>query len=571
MTQAPPLRLGDLLVSRGIITQDQLAITLREQRETQQPLGEMLVKLGFVTSEKIRDTLAFNIGTDTVDLKGVVPFPEALALVPKNLAARCNAFPVVLNEDTNVLTVALSDTHDVVAIDLLRRHLGNENKLVFKLASKTEIIDAINRCYGHELTIDGILKELEGGGIDYAGLTASGENYAHPIVRLVNTLLADAVLRESSDIHFEPEGPMLRIRYRIDGVLRTIRVLHITFWAALLTRLKVLAGMDIAEMRAPQDGRISLQIAGRTVDFRCASQPTVHGENYVLRILDKKQALVSIDYLGLPPNRLKLLKLMLERPEGILLVTGPTGSGKTTTLYSLLGYMNDEGVNIMTLEDPVEYVLPMVRQTQVGEATKIDFASGIRSLMRQDPDIILVGEIRDESTAEMAFRAAMTGHMVLSTLHTNSAIRAIPRLKDIGIKPDVMAGNIIGIIAQRLIRKLCICAENDTPSEKELALFHSISIGVEWVKRPKGCPRCSHTGYKGRMSIMEVLRCDKDIDELIGIGSSTTKIEQAAIDAGYEPMAIDGIRRVAEGLTTVEEVGRVVDLTDWLMKLGKNI
>jgi len=568
MTRAAPVRLGDLLVSRGLVTQDQLDITLREQRIAQLPLGEMLVKLGFATAEKIRDALASNMGADTVDLKGVVPLPEALALIPKNLAVRCSAFPVALDEDSKVLTVALSDTHDVVAIDLLRRQVGTQAKLAFRLGSKNEIIDAINRCYGHELTIDGILKELEGGGIDYAGLTASGENYAHPVVRLVNTLLADAVLREVSDIHFEPEGPMLRIRYRIDGVLRTIRVLHISFWAALLTRLKVLAGMDIAEMRAPQDGRISLQVAGRGVDFRCAVQPTVHGENYVLRILDKKQALVSIDNLGLPPARLSLLKLMLERPEGILLVTGPTGSGKTTTLYSLLGHLNDEGVNIMTLEDPVEYPLTLVRQTQVGEAAKIDFASGIRSLMRQDPDIILVGEIRDESTAEMAFRAAMTGHMVFSTLHTNSAIRSFPRLKDIGIKPDVMAGNIIGIIAQRLVRKLCICAETDVPSDREKAIFDSISLQVDQVKRAKGCPRCSYTGYKGRMSIMEVLRCDAAIDELVGAGASVPKIEHAARDAGFEPIAIDGIRRVGEGITTLDEVGRVIDLTDWLVKVG---
>ena len=571
MTAAAPvtLRLGDELVTAGLISPDQLEIALREQRTTREPLGDLLVRLGFVSAEQIREALAVQSGQQSVDLKGVVPIPQAIDLIPKTLALRCHAFPVAFDEETQTLTVALADVHDVVAIDALRRHVGARAQLKFVLASKVEIIDAINRCYGHELTIDGILRELEGGGVDLAGLAAAGESYAHPVVRLVNTLLADAVLREASDIHFEPEGPMLRIRYRIDGVLRTVRTLHASFWPALLTRLKVLSDMDIAESRAPQDGRISVPLAGRTVDFRCASQPTVHGENFVLRILDKKRALVAIDALGLPPQRLALLKLMLQRPEGILLVTGPTGSGKTTTLYSILGYLNEEGVNIMTLEDPVEYPLPLVRQTQVGEAAKITFSSGIRSLMRQDPDIILVGEIRDEETAELAFRAAMTGHVVFSTLHTNSALRSIPRLIDLGIRPDVMAGNVIGIIAQRLVRKLCTCATPAAPDVKEQALFGMLGIDSASVRRPAGCVRCAGTGYRGRMAIMEIVRCDSAFDELLAAGASLAALEKSARAAGFEPMAIDGIRRVAEGMTTLEEVGRVVDLTEWLVKLGE--
>jgi len=263
------------------------------------------------------------------------------------------------------------------------------------------------------------------------------------------------VKREVSDIHFEPEANFLRIRYRIDGMLRQIRALHKSYWPAMTVRIKVLSGMNIAEMRAPQDGRIGLTVSGRQVDFRVACQPTIHGENIVLRVLDRQKGIVPLEDLGLADEHLQRLKLMIARPEGIILVTGPTGSGKTTTLYSVLNHINTEGIHIMTLEDPVEYPMALVRQTSVAETSKLDFANGIRSMMRQDPDVILVGEIRDADTAEMAFRAAMTGHQVYSTLHTNSAVGTIPRLLDIGVLPDIMAGNIIGIVAQRLVRKLC--------------------------------------------------------------------------------------------------------------------
>ncbi len=272
----------------------------------------------------------------------------------------------------------------------------------------------------------------------------------------MDALLTDAVKRDASDIHFEPELSFLRIRYRVDGILRQIRALHKSYWAAMAVRLKVIAGMNIAETRAPQDGRITLNISGRQIDFRVAAQPTIHGENIVLRILDRQKSIVPLDNIGLDETQLDQLKLMIARPEGIILVTGPTGSGKTTTLYSMLNHINEEGVNIMTLEDPVEYPMAMIRQTSVAEAAKLDFANGIRSMMRQDPDVILVGEIRDGDTAEMAFRAAMTGHQVYSTLHTNSAIGSIPRLLDIGVLPDIMAGNIIGVVAQRLVRRLCV-------------------------------------------------------------------------------------------------------------------
>ena len=413
------------------------------------------------------------------------------------------------------------------------------------------------------MSIDGILQELETGTIDMASLIQEAEGYSHPVVRLIDSLLADATLRGASDIHFEPEPQFLRIRYRIDGVLRQVRSLHMRYWSAMVVRLKVMARMNIAETRAPQDGRISLSISGRPVDFRSAVQPTIHGENFVLRILDRKRGIVPITGLGLSETQLTLLQLMLSRPEGILLVTGPTGSGKTTTLYSILGHLNSEGVNIMTLEDPVEYPMPVIRQTSLSDAVKMDFAEGIRSMMRQDPDIILVGEGRDKDTAEMAFRAAMTGHQVFSTLHTNSAIRSIPRLVDLGIQPDVLAGNVIGIVAQRLVRTLCqACKAPDSPSPIEAQLLGLTRGESARVYRPVGCPACESQGYKGRMSILELLKFDADLDELVTRRASLKTMSEHLRQHGFVTMAEDGMRRVREGLTTVEEVGRVVDLTE---------
>src|SRR5260370_23503959 len=292
-----------------------------------------------------------------------------------------------------------------------------------------------------------------------------------PVVRLTSALIADGGERAASDIHVEPEQNFLRIRYRIDGGLRQIRSLHKTYWPAMAVRVKVMAKMNIAETRAPQDGRISATMSGRVVDFRVASLPTTHGENIVLRILDRERGMVPLDKLGLEESQLELLKLMIARPEGIILVTGSTGSGKTTTLYSIMNHINSDGINIMTLEDPVEYPMTLIRQTSVSEAAKLDFASGIRALMRQDPDAILVGEIRDNDTAEMAFRAAMTGHQVYSTLHTNSSVGAFPRLLDIGIVPDILAGNLIGLLAPRLVRRLCrTCRQSYDPDARERRL-----------------------------------------------------------------------------------------------------
>ena len=411
--------------------------------------------------------------------------------------------------------------------------------------------------------MDGFLRELEPGEIDYGSLqTTAGEEYTQPVVRLVGALLMDAVKRGASDIHFEPEHAFLRIRYRIDGVLQQIRSLHKTYWPGIAVRLKVISGMDIAETRAPQDGHLGITLCGRTIDFRVASHPTIHGENIVLRVLDREKSIIPLDRMGLRPEVLEQLKMMMSRPEGILIVTGPTGSGKTTTLYSLLSFLNTEAVNIMTLEDPVEYPVTMMRQTSVAEVNKVDFANGIRSIMRQDPDIILIGEIRDHDTAEMAFRAAMTGHQVFSTLHTNSALGTFPRLLDIGISPDILSGNIIGVIAQRLIRVLCShCKEAYDPSEEECHVLGLGPDGTHKIYHDVGCKHCNFSGYKGRMAIMELLRIDLDLDSLVARRSHLDELREAALAKGFTPLAEDGIRRILEGYTSLDEVSRVVDLT----------
>jgi len=555
--------LGQILVSKGVISDDQLRIALQEQGKTHQPLGRLLVRLGFLSEATIRDVLSENLGQESVDLATIIIDPLALTLIPKDVARRYQLLPLSVEQAGRVLTLAVSDPDNIIALDQVRALLKDEYRLITQLASESDILRAIDQYYGFELSIDGILHEIEPGEMEYQTLQSGVNEFSQPVVRLIDALLTEAVQRGVSDIHFEPESSFLRIRYRIDGVLRQVRSLHKSFWPAMVVRLKVMSNMNIAETRAPQDGRISLRLSGRPIDFRVASHPTTHGENLVLRILDRQKGIVPLDQIGLDDAALNMLKMIISKPEGIVLVTGPTGSGKTTTLYSVLNHVNTESVNIMTLEDPVEYPLPQIRQTSVNEAAKMDFASGIRSMLRQDPDIILVGEIRDQPTAEMAFSAAMTGHQVYSTLHTNSAIGAISRLLDIGILPDIMAGNIIGIIAQRLVRVLCNeCKYPYSPDAPERQLLGIAAHQDITLYRAAGCEICHHQGYKGRLAIMELLKLDYDLDDLISHRASAREIRDTALAKGFRPLAMDGIRRILEGTTSLAEISRVVDLTD---------
>jgi len=555
--------IGQILISQGILTEDQLRIALLEQLKSRQPVGKLLVQLGFVSEATLRDALSEKLGLQSVDLSQIVVDPSAIRIVPRDFAKRHNLFPVALDRERRRLILAISDTNNIVALDQVRAQLRGELEIEVRLAGESEIARAIEQFYGHELSIDGILHEIETGEIDYQSLQASGDEYSQPVVRLISALLADAVERGASDIHFEPEQNFLRIRYRIDGVLRQIRSLHKTYWPAMAVRIKVMSKMNIAETRAPQDGRISLSLTGRQVDFRVASQITTHGENIVLRILDRQKGIVPLDQLGLQPDQLAMLKRMIARPEGIILVTGPTGSGKTTTLYSILNHINHDGVNIMTLEDPVEYPMTLIRQTSVNEAAKLDFGNGIRSLMRQDPDVILVGEIRDEDTAQMAFRAAMTGHQVYSTLHSNSAIGAVPRLVDIGLSTEVMAGSIIGVVAQRLVRRLCRhCRQPYEANPAECRLLGHKDGKPPTLFRAVGCDHCDYQGYRGRIAIMELLKVDGEIDELMAHRATARELLKAAVAKGFKTLADDGVRRVLDGSTALDELMRVVDLTD---------
>jgi type II secretory ATPase GspE/PulE/Tfp pilus assembly ATPase PilB-like protein len=560
--QRKKLRLGELLVQQGLITKDQLAIVLAEQRNSNVPIGRLLVRLGFVTETAIRDIMARTVGQESIDLAQVLADPEALSLVPEEFARRNHLLPIAYDPTDHVLTIATTEIFNVVALDQLRAMLGPQVELKTQLAAEAQLGDYIDQFYGHELSVDGILTEIETGEIDYDSLQAGGDEYTQPMVRLVNAILVDAVKRGASDIHFEPEYAFLRIRYRIDGVLETVRSLHKTYMPGITVRLKVVSEMNIAETRAPQDGRLSLTLNGRPVDFRVSTQPTIYGENIVLRVLDREKSIVNLDRMNLSKETMSKLDVMLSRPEGILVVTGPTGSGKTTTLYSLLAQVNDETVNIMTLEDPVEYPLTLMRQTSVNEVARMDFANGIRSIMRQDPDIILVGEVRDKETAEMAFRAAMTGHQVFTTLHTNSALGAFPRLLDIGIQPEIMAGNIIGIIAQRLVRMLCShCKEAYAPSQAERLLLGAAADSVSFLYRPVGCKSCGNKGYRGRTPIMELLVMDGDIDELVARRATAKELRAEAVSKGFRSLAEEGITRALDGITSIAEVARTVDLT----------
>ena len=556
--------IGEVLVAKGVVSEDQMRIALTEQKHRDETLGRILVRLGFATEGVIRDMLAGVLGYESVDLSKVLIDSDIVKRVPREVARRYRVLALTLDAPGRQLAVATTDPFNVVAMDQVRALFDPGVEIRAVLAGEVEIDKAIERFYGHELSVDGILSEIETGEIDARTLEAGGDEYGQPVVRLVNALLSDAVRRGASDIHFEPAHEFLRIRYRIDGVLRQIRSLHRDHWAAIAVRLKVMASMNIAERRIPQDGRISLSVSGRDIDFRVSSLPTIHGENIVLRVLDRHKGVVALDRLGLADDALAGLRLMMARPEGIILVTGPTGSGKSTTLYSMLSHLDTESVNIMTLEDPVEYPMGRVRQTSANEAARLTFASGVRSLLRQDPDIILIGEIRDAETAEMAFRAAMTGHQVYSTLHANSAAGAVARLVETGVSTGVMAGNIIGIMGQRLVRRLCTrCREAYEPArlERRILGFDTDSEPPP-VYRPRGCDSCEHQGYRGRLALLELLRFDAELDELVARGASTVDISKAAAVRGFRPLADDGIRRVLEGTTSLDEVSRVVDLTN---------
>jgi len=554
--------LGQQLLSRKIITQDQLNIALKEQKKTSQLLGKTLVSLGFISEACLRDILGSLFSRQTVDLALCLPDPDALQLIQRQTCQQFHIIPVSLDKTNNSLSIAMADIYDLTLIDKISLLSGQQLKIIPLLSSEGDISRAIDRFYGYALSIEGILDEIETGTIESGQFDSPSNDYRQPFVRLLNAILADAVKRGASDIHFEPEEHFLRLRYRIDGVLRPVRNFHRDYWSPLLVRLKVVSNMNIAETRAPQDGRIKIHIYNHPVDFRVSSLPTTDGENMVLRVLDRHKSIVDIHQLGLSDTSLEHLKHIMSRPAGIILVTGPTGSGKTSTLYSMLSWLSSEDINIMTLEDPVEFPLELIRQTSINEVARMDFADGIRSIMRQDPDVILVGEIRDADTASMAFRAAMTGHQVYSTLHSRSAAASIQRLVDMGVSTELMAGNIIGIIGQRLARRLCIhCRQKHIATESEMKLLGLNTDQPVSVYHPTGCDRCQHTGYSGRIAIMEIMPIDARLNQMITQNSSVTEISGYLQSRHFISLADDGRRYILQGKTSLDEICRVIDLT----------
>lgn len=555
--------IGARLIDKKVISEDQLVIALKEQARVKnaKTIGAILVEMGFVSEGALGEILSESTGAKKFDIKSALMDAKLIKKVPKEFAIHNKLIPVSYTQDS--ITIGMSDIFDIVAIDQVRRYFPPNFRIDPVYVPETDILHTIDQYYDYEMSIEGILKEIESAGSkkinDETNLKG---DYKSPMVRLVDAILTDAVHRGASDIHFEPEKLFLRIRYRIDGKMTQIRSIHKDYWPAISVRIKIMSDMNIAESRKPQDGSISSEILGRKIDFRVSTQPTIHSENIVMRILDEKQSIVSLDNLGFSDHDINLIKKMVQRPEGVIILTGPTGSGKTTTLYTILNYINSIDKNIMTLEDPVEYHIPLVRQSNIKADAGMDFASGIKALLRQDPDVILVGEIRDKETAITTIQAAMTGHQVYTSLHTSDALGAIPRLMNIGVPNYLMAGSLICVAAQRLARKLCPhCKKEHSIDAFERRLLGDKGSHATKLFKAVGCEKCNG-GYKGRVVVCEILAFDRELDELIVEQASRKDLLELAIKNGFIPMVEDGITKVISGVIDLKELMRVVDMTD---------
>ena len=554
-------QLGALLVSQGLLPRDRLDAALVEQAETGKPLPRVLIERGYVNEVDLVRALAAQVGLEFVDLSEVSVDASVATLIPENLARKYQALPIFLEEHR--LVVAIADPSNVFAVDDIRAITGADIRTVVATSGQlAELIDRFHRLDGEVDTVAQEAADELGPGDDIAGLSEIIEDA--PIVKFVNLLITQAVSDRASDIHVEPGERDLRIRFRIDGVLHEVMHSPKSIQNGVISRLKVMAEIDIAERRLPQDGRISLTVGGKPIDLRVATLPTVYGEKVVMRILDKGQAVLSLDELGFLPEVMSRYEESYTKPYGTILVTGPTGSGKSTTLYATLNLLNDVSRNVITIEDPVEYRLAGINQIQVNARAGLTFAAALRSILRADPDIVLLGEIRDRETAVIGIEAALTGHLVLSTLHTNSAASTPMRLVEMGVEPFLVTSALDCVLAQRLARRLCDrCKEAYQPTESELveAGWRVEDLEPnEWptLFRHIGCSSCGRTGYRGRFAIHEVMLITEDIERLIIERRSTDDIQKTAVMQGMLTMREDGLRKVGAGQTSLEEVFRVV-------------
>jgi len=563
-------RLGPMLVKDGLITQEQLTQATELQGQTGKELDDSLLELGLIDAERLAEAFGKYLNVAYINLAEYKIESEMTKILPERLVRRYGVIPVKLEK--KVLSLAMSDPTDMMAIDEIK--LISNYQITPAIASKKEIARAIDQYFGiqqavRQTLIDMRLEEKTTAKTKKEAPTTEVEAVAAaveetPVIRLVDTILTGGVNAKASDIHMEPQEPEMRVRYRIDGILRDIMTIPRAVESSVISRVKVLADMDIAEHRKPQDGHISIKLDKKGYDLRVSSISTVAGEKIVMRILDRSAALFKLEKLGFSQDNLKTFKSLSEMPFGIILVTGPTGSGKTTTLYALLNQMDTIADNIMTVEDPVEYRLPGINQAQINPLAGVTFASALRSMMRQDPDTIMVGEIRDFETSEMAIHSALTGHLVFSTLHTNDASSALTRLIDMGVEPFLVSSSVIGVLAQRLVRTICKdCKQVYEPSEEEIK-----TLGIEpkgeklTFAKGKGCSYCHQSGFRGRVGVYELLKVTDEVRGLVLKREASSTIKKVAMEQGMKTLRQSGIRKIIEGVSTPDEVNRVVSLEE---------
>ena len=562
MARPEKIRLGDLLIQQGLLTDEQLMFALDEQKRSGRKLGRIVVESAFVTEEAISQALARQLKIHYVDLKHFNPKPQLIALLPEAQARRFRA--VVLDEVGSALRVGFVDPTDLQAFDEVTRILRREIDLA--VVSESQLLGLIDRVYRRTEEITGLAKELTAdlGDVpvefgDLLGTTTGAEEA--PVVKLLQTVFEEAMRARASDIHIEPQERSLRVRFRIDGVLQVQMEADSKISSALALRLKLMSGLDISEKRLPQDGRFAIKVRNIMIDVRISTMPTQHGESVVMRLLNQNTGLLGLDRLNMPPRTLERLRHAVRRPSGMVLVTGPTGSGKTTTLYAALAELNTTEKKIITVEDPVEYRLPGINQVQVHDKIDLSFERVLRSALRQDPDIVLVGEMRDQTTAEIGMRAAITGHMVLSTLHTNDVISTPIRLLDMGVPRYMVALSLQLILAQRLVRVICDnCSEvrTPTPSEHEWLRFElGDTVDQRVYRHGRGCVHCGGTGYQGRTGVYEMLEMTNDIVEAINSEDSGNFVQAARQQMAGETLRRDAVRLAVQGRTTIGEAMRI--------------